>query len=134
MPIHPGRDRYEAAAQQVATLALDVSELLPEVHWPAQIELRAGRYVVLHYQRGHPLPREITLNEQLPNRFLLDAAGFNQAPWPGFQCSYDVLPSADCWQRLPCGTRNRTRNQRKLRAIACGQLDRRISANGLAMK
>ena len=29
-----------------ATVALDVSELLPEVHWPAQIELRAGRYVV----------------------------------------------------------------------------------------
>lgn len=29
-----------------ATLALDVSTLLPDVRWPAQIELRAGRHVV----------------------------------------------------------------------------------------
>ncbi|MGH7067228.1 MAG: hypothetical protein ACREEU_05505 [Acetobacteraceae bacterium] len=29
-----------------ATLALDVAKLLPEVHWPAQIEIRAGRHVV----------------------------------------------------------------------------------------
>jgi len=28
------------------TLALDVAELLPELRWPAQIELRAGRHVV----------------------------------------------------------------------------------------
>jgi len=29
-----------------ATLALDVAELLPDLRWPAQIELRAGRHVV----------------------------------------------------------------------------------------
>ena len=29
-----------------ATLALDVSALLPDLHWPAQIELRAGRHIV----------------------------------------------------------------------------------------
>ena len=29
-----------------ATLALDVADLLPDVRWPAQIELRAGRHVV----------------------------------------------------------------------------------------
>jgi hypothetical protein len=29
-----------------ATLALDVADLLPGVHWPAQVEMRAGRHVV----------------------------------------------------------------------------------------
>jgi hypothetical protein len=29
-----------------ATIALDVAELLPDVRWPAQIEVRAGRHVV----------------------------------------------------------------------------------------
>lgn len=29
-----------------ATLALDVAEFLPDLHWPAQIEVRAGRHVV----------------------------------------------------------------------------------------
>jgi hypothetical protein len=29
-----------------ATVAVDVARLLPDVHWPAQIELRAGRHVV----------------------------------------------------------------------------------------
>jgi hypothetical protein len=44
-----GADRPAPLARAVppyATVAVDVSELLPEVHWPAQIELRAGRYVV----------------------------------------------------------------------------------------
>ena len=40
-----------------ATVALDVAELLPELRWPAQIELRAGRHMVR--------PRyEITRNER----------------------------------------------------------------------
>lgn len=34
------------AVPPYATVPLDVSELLPGVHWPAQIELHAGRYVV----------------------------------------------------------------------------------------
>jgi hypothetical protein len=34
------------AVPPFATLAVDVGELLPDVHWPAQIELRAGRHVV----------------------------------------------------------------------------------------
>ncbi|MBV8097241.1 MAG: hypothetical protein JO110_29150 [Acetobacteraceae bacterium] len=29
-----------------ATVALDVSDLLPDLHWPGQIEIRAGRHVV----------------------------------------------------------------------------------------
>src|SRR6202040_4181409 len=29
-----------------ASVALDVSELLPEANWPAQIEMHAGRHVV----------------------------------------------------------------------------------------
>jgi hypothetical protein len=29
-----------------ATIALDVAEMMPDLHWPAQIELRAGRHVV----------------------------------------------------------------------------------------
>ncbi len=34
------------AVAPYASLALDVSDLLPGLHWPAQIELRAGRHVV----------------------------------------------------------------------------------------
>ena len=56
-PIPPGAvtlDRMGAESptplqQEVppyASLALDVSTLLPGLHWPAQIELRAGRHVV----------------------------------------------------------------------------------------
>ncbi len=29
-----------------ATVALDVADLLPDLHWPAQIEIRAGRHIV----------------------------------------------------------------------------------------
>src|SRR5581483_8742873 len=44
-----GAERPVALPQAVppfATVALDVAELLPDVHWPAQIEMRAGRHVV----------------------------------------------------------------------------------------
>ncbi len=36
----------ERAVPPYATLALDVAELLPDLRWPAQIELLAGRHVV----------------------------------------------------------------------------------------
>ncbi len=44
-----GAERPVALAQEVgpfATVAVDVARLLPELRWPAQIELRAGRHVV----------------------------------------------------------------------------------------
>jgi hypothetical protein len=44
-----GAERPVTLAQDVgpfATVAVDVARLLPDVHWPAQIELRAGRHVV----------------------------------------------------------------------------------------
>jgi hypothetical protein len=44
-----GAERPVPLAQEVgpfATVALDVARLLPDVHWPAQFELRAGRHVV----------------------------------------------------------------------------------------
>ena len=44
-----GADSPAPLQQEVppyASLALDVSTLLPGLHWPAQIELRAGRHVV----------------------------------------------------------------------------------------
>ncbi len=44
-----GAERPVALAQEVgpfATVALDVARLLPDLRWPAQIELRAGRHVV----------------------------------------------------------------------------------------
>jgi hypothetical protein len=44
-----GAERPAALAQEVgpfATVAVDVARLLPEVRWPGQIELRAGRHVV----------------------------------------------------------------------------------------
>ena len=57
VPIPPGAialDRMGAehpvalnrAVGPFATVALDVADLLPDVRWPAQIELRAGRHVV----------------------------------------------------------------------------------------
>jgi hypothetical protein len=36
----------DRAVGPFATVALDVADLLPDLHWPAQIELRAGRHVV----------------------------------------------------------------------------------------
>ncbi len=44
-----GREAPVALPREVgayATVALDVAELLPGLHWPAQIELRAGRHMV----------------------------------------------------------------------------------------
>jgi hypothetical protein len=44
-----GAERPAVLPQEVppfATLAIDVGEMLPEVSWPAQVELRAGRHVV----------------------------------------------------------------------------------------
>ena len=44
-----GAERPVKLAQEVgpfATVAVDVACLLPDLHWPAQIELRAGRHVV----------------------------------------------------------------------------------------
>jgi hypothetical protein len=44
-----GRERpvvYPCAVGGFATVALDPTEFLPDVHWPAQIEFRAGRHVV----------------------------------------------------------------------------------------
>lgn len=37
---------YPHAIGPFATVGLDVADLLPGLHWPAQIELRAGRHVV----------------------------------------------------------------------------------------
>jgi hypothetical protein len=44
-----GAERPVAYGREVgpfATVALDVADLLPGLHWPAQIELRAGRHIV----------------------------------------------------------------------------------------
>jgi hypothetical protein len=44
-----GAERPVALTQEVgpfATIAVDVARVLPGLHWPAQIELRAGRHVV----------------------------------------------------------------------------------------
>jgi len=44
-----GAERPVALAREVgpfASVALDVAEFLPDLHWPAQIEVRAGRHVV----------------------------------------------------------------------------------------
>jgi hypothetical protein len=44
-----GAERPVVLAQEVgpfATVAVDIARMLPELHWPAQIELRTGRHVV----------------------------------------------------------------------------------------
>src|SRR5580658_3084387 len=45
-PIPPGAVALREPVGPFATLALDVATLLPDLRWPAQIELRAGRHVV----------------------------------------------------------------------------------------
>jgi hypothetical protein len=56
-----GADQPVALQQEVgpfATVAMDVADFLPDLHWPAQIEIRSGRHVVR--------PRyEVTQNERV---------------------------------------------------------------------
>ena len=44
-----GAERPVALTQEVgpfATVAVDVAQVLPDLRWPAQIEVRAGRHMV----------------------------------------------------------------------------------------
>ena len=99
-----------------ATLALDVADLLPDLAWPAQIELRAGRHVVrpryevirqgrtriahLNVERAdlRPDPGIAMLPEQMGRGFLLP---FPLLPRGRFRSVVLPTPMAHAQQSLP---------------------------------
>jgi S-DNA-T family DNA segregation ATPase FtsK/SpoIIIE len=57
----------------------------------------AGRYVILHYNRDHPLPRDVSI-DQLTNRLVLSAEGFSAGA--AFAFHADELPAVSQRQEL----------------------------------
>ena len=99
-----------------ATVALDVAELLPDVRWPAQIELRAGRHVVrpryevtraartriahVNVERAdlRPEPAIASLPAELGRGFLLP---FPVLPRERFRSIVQPTPMAESQATLP---------------------------------
>ena len=99
-----------------ATVALDVAELLPDVRWPAQIELRAGRHVVrpryevtraarvriahVNVERAdlRPEPAIASLPAELGRGFLLP---FPVLPRDRFRSIVQPTPMAESQATLP---------------------------------
>ena len=114
-----GAERPVALAREVppfATVAVDVAKLLPDVRWPAQIELRAGRHVVrpryevtrgervriahVNVERGDlkPDPAIPTLATQLGRGYLLP---FPVLPRDRFRTIVQPTPMAVTQTTLP---------------------------------
>ena len=114
-----GAERPVALPQPVApfaTLALDVSTLLPDLRWPAQIELRAGRHVVrpryevtragrtriahVNVERAdlQPDPGIPTLSSDLGRGYLLP---FPMLPRDRFRSIVQPTPMAESQADLP---------------------------------
>jgi hypothetical protein len=99
-----------------ATVALDVADLLPDVRWPAQIELRAGRHVVrpryevtraarvriahVNVERAdlRPEPAIASLPAELGRGFLLP---FPVLPRERFRSIVQPTPMAESQATLP---------------------------------
>ena len=99
-----------------ATVALDVADLLPDVRWPAQIELRAGRHVVrpryevtraarvriahVNVERAdlRPEPAIASLSAELGRGFLLP---FPVLPRERFRSIVQPTPMAESQATLP---------------------------------
>jgi hypothetical protein len=99
-----------------ATVALDVADLLPDVRWPAQIELRAGRHVVrpryevtraarvriahVNVERAdlRPEPAIASLPAELGRGFLLP---FPVLPRDRFRSIVQPTPMAESQATLP---------------------------------
>jgi hypothetical protein len=99
-----------------ATVALDVADLLPDVRWPAQIELRAGRHVVrpryevtragrtriahVNVERAdlRPEPAIASLPPELGRGFLLP---FPVLPCGRFRSIVQPTPMAETQATLP---------------------------------
>jgi hypothetical protein len=114
-----GAERPVALAHEVgpfATVAVDVSRVLPDLRWPAQIELRAGRHVVrpryevtrgervriahVNVERGDLKadPAIPGLPEQLGRGYLLP---FPVLPRERFRCIVQPTPMAVSQTTLP---------------------------------
>ena len=110
------RWRWTAPSVPFATVALDVADLLPDVRWPAQIELRAGRHVVrpryevtraarvriahVNVERAdlRPEPAIASLPPELGRGFLLP---FPVLPRDRFRSIVQPTPMAESQANLP---------------------------------
>ena len=110
-PVALGRD-----VAPFATVAIDVAKLLPDLRWPAQIELRAGRHIVrpryevtrgervriahVNVERGDlkPDPAIPTLPSQLGRGYLLP---FPVLPRERFRTIVQPTPMATTQATLP---------------------------------
>lgn len=106
----------DRAVGPFATIALDVSEFLPDAHWPAQIELRAGRHVVrpryevtqndrvriahVNVERDNlrPDPGIATLPAEMGRGYLLP---FPILPRAQFRSAFQPTPMATTQRTLP---------------------------------
>jgi hypothetical protein len=106
----------DRAVGPFATLALDVADLLPDLRWPAQIELRSGRHVVrpryevtragrtriahVNVERAdlRPEPTIATLPPELGRGFLLP---FPVLPRGRFRTIVQPTPMAESQATLP---------------------------------
>ena len=78
-----------------ATEALDVAALLPGVHWPAQIELRAGRHVVRPRYEGVRGGRTRIAHVNVERADLAPDPALHALPTPlgrGFLLPFPILP------------------------------------------
>lgn len=107
---------YLHAIPGFATVALDVASLLPDIRWPAQIELRSGRHVVrpryevmragrtriahVNVQRAdlRPDPGIATLPAELGRGYLLPFPVLDQAR---FRTTVQPTPMAETQDTLP---------------------------------
>jgi hypothetical protein len=99
-----------------ATVALDVGQILPDLHWPAQIEVRAGRYVVrpryevtrqdrvriahVNVERDNlrPDPGILNLSPELGRGYLLP---FPILPKDRFRTIFQPTPMSTCQADMP---------------------------------
>ncbi len=77
-----------------ATLAVDVAEILPDVHWPAQVELRAGRHVVRPRYEVTKAGRTRIAHVNVERGDLQTDAGIKNLPsmGRGFLLPFPILP------------------------------------------
>lgn len=127
------------AVAPFATRAVDISGLLPDISWPHQIELRAGKHVVRPryevVERGRrriahvnveradlaPDPTIPRLADVLGKGYLLPAPVLPRALW---ETSVLPTPMATCQAELPVGVRIYDPGGREVAARSFGRLPR----------
>ncbi len=94
-----GDDHVAALTQEVApfaSIAVDVGEVLPGVHWPAQIEIRTGRHVVRPRYEVHRGPHRLMAHVNVERADLKPDPGIKTLSnllGRGYILPFPVLPS-----------------------------------------